>query len=179
MIQPGSEALFSCPSPRATRQPFLREPFRALLHGKLWADVFAPRRLCLITSWTEQAVGSVAGEAGLPLACHLARQSSALIQVGMTEEFRLHSKANQKVIMERDIVTGLWVQEFNYWEPGSALITTATRQGSFLGRSGSLTRCGLLKHLEVCCRKARPFCFQGPRAELTGQVAPAVRAGGK
>ena len=59
-------------------------------------------------------MGSVAGEAGLPLACHLARQSRALTQVGMTEEFRLHSKDNQKVIMERDIVTGLWVQEFNY-----------------------------------------------------------------
>lgn len=114
VIQPGSEALFSCPSPWAARQPFPQKSFRLSLHWELWADVAALHRLCPSRSWTEQAVSSVAGEACLPLACHLTRQFSALPQMGITVESRLHSKASKKVILERGIVTGLWVREANY-----------------------------------------------------------------
>lgn len=51
-------------------------------------------------------MGSVAGEACLPLACYLTRQFGALTQVGITVEFRLPSQAKRKVILERGIVTG-------------------------------------------------------------------------
>lgn len=83
------------------------ESLRLLLQGKLGTGVVALCGLCLILSWTEQTMCSVAGEAGLPLGCYLTRHFSALTQMGITVVIRSHSKPNRKVILERHIVTVL------------------------------------------------------------------------